>query len=137
MDASGSGNGRDPDALAGADSVEQLGETRPLSVLFVDLVGSARLATGYSREENRRIILSYRKAVRSVVEKYDGTIARAFGDGLLIGFGEPKVHEDDPERSIRAAHDIHDSLRILSAQEGRNCESGKQGSRPSVNVSCS
>lgn len=95
-----------------------LGEYRPITIMFVDLVGSTRIAREYSREEGREIILKFRRVVREAVERYGGHMARAFGDGLLIGFGHPRTHEDDAERALRAAQDIHSGLRTLAATEG-------------------
>src|SRR4029453_12178951 len=37
---------------------------------------------------------------------YDGHVAQYMGDGLMVYFGWPGWHEDDPERCVRAALDI-------------------------------
>lgn len=95
-----------------------LGEYRPITIVFVDLVGSTRIARGYPHEQGREIILNFRRVVQEAVNRYDGHTARAFGDGLLIGFGHPRAHEDDAERALRAAQDIHAGLKTLSASDG-------------------
>jgi class 3 adenylate cyclase len=40
------------------------------------------------------------------VARYDGFVARFFGDGLLAYFGFPRAHEDDAERAVRAGLEI-------------------------------
>ena len=40
--------------------------------------------------------------VADVVTGFDGFVAKYMGDGVLIYFGYPRVHEDDAERAVRA-----------------------------------
>ena len=42
---------------------------------------------------------------------YDGTIARLLGDAMLVFFGAPVAHEDDPVRAVRASLDMLDAVR--------------------------
>jgi hypothetical protein len=37
------------------------------------------------------------------------------GDGILVYFGYPRAHEDEPERSVRAGLDIVDAMAELNA----------------------
>ena len=43
-----------------------------------------------------------------IIYRYEGTIARLLGDSLLVFFGAPIAHEDDPARAVRAALDVID-----------------------------
>lgn len=81
-------------------------ERRQLTVMFCDLVGSTALATKLDPEDLRDIIAKYRDSVAAIVRKHGGTISRYIGDGMLILFGHPSAHEDDAERSVRAALEI-------------------------------
>ncbi|MEL6999351.1 MAG: AAA family ATPase [Pseudomonadota bacterium] len=109
-------NGTPPPGWAPADDS---GQFRPITVVFIDLVGSTRISRQLEREESRRIIKQFRNQVVAVVEAFGGTTERAFGDALLIGFGHPKAHEDDPERAVRASQAVHVALEDLSTAEGR------------------
>ena len=40
------------------------------------------------------------------ITRYEGTLARLAGDGILAFFGAPIAHEDDAERACRAALEI-------------------------------
>ena len=47
-----------------------------------------------------------------VIESHGGTVEKFIGDAVVGVFGVPAVHEDDPERAVRAG------LRLLEALEG-------------------
>src|SRR4051812_44589081 len=70
-------------------------ERRPVTVLFVDLVGSTELSTQLDDEDYKDTICRYRDACATAIRRYDGTLVKYFGDGLLICFGYPVSHEDD------------------------------------------
>ena len=81
-------------------------ERRQITVAFCDLVGSTDMAEALDPEELRDLVRSYQRVAGEVVEHYGGHIAQYLGDGILIYFGYPKVHEDDAVRAVRAALDI-------------------------------
>ena len=78
-------------------------ERRQLTVMFTDLVGSTALSTKLDPEDLRSVIGAYHKCVAETVARFDGFVAKYMGDGVLIYFGYPHVHEDDAERAVRAA----------------------------------
>lgn len=53
------------------------------------------------------------QALAECVYRYGGRVDRFLGDGLLAAFGLPEAHEDDPERAIRAALDMQQSVAYL------------------------
>ena len=77
-------------------------ERRQLTVMFTDLVGSTALSTKLDPENLRSVIGTYHKCVAATVARFDGFVAKYMGDGVLIYFGYPRAHEDDPERAVRA-----------------------------------
>jgi tetratricopeptide (TPR) repeat protein len=48
--------------------------------------------------------------VRSDLERFGGTVEKFIGDAVMAIFGAPVAHEDDPERAVRAALAIRDTL---------------------------
>ena len=90
-------------AIATAASPEgKTPERRQLTVMFCDLVGSTALSTQFDPEDLRALFGAYHLAVREAVAAFDGFVAKYMGDGVLVYFGYPRAHEDDPERAIRA-----------------------------------
>jgi len=90
-------------------------ERRQLTVMFCDLVGSA-LAAQLDPEELRKLMLAYRQACSDVVARYEGYVAQYRGDRLMVYFGWPSAHEDDAERSVRAAMDMVQAVKGVSAE---------------------
>ncbi len=43
------------------------------------------------------------------LERFGGTVEKFIGDAVVAVFGAPVVHEDDPERAVRAALAIRDA----------------------------
>lgn len=93
------------------------GERRQLTVVFCDLVGSTALSHRLDPEELRDLMNAYRRACAGVVARYDGHVAQILGDGLMIYFGWPTAHEDDPERGVRSALEIVQAVRSVNAPE--------------------
>jgi tetratricopeptide (TPR) repeat protein len=54
--------------------------------------------------------------IAQVVSKYEGFVEKFIGDAVMVLFGVPKAHEDDPVRAIRAAGEINDLAEALSPQ---------------------
>ncbi len=91
------------------------GERRQLTVLFSDLVGSTELAAQLDPEEFREVIGAYQALCAREVRRYEGTIGQYLGDGVLVYFGYPQAHEDDPIRAVHAALGILSELPALNA----------------------
>jgi class 3 adenylate cyclase/tetratricopeptide (TPR) repeat protein len=79
------------------------GERRYLTVMFCDLVDSSALTARLDPEDVQRVIASYHACIAEVMGRYQGTIARYTGDGVLAYFGYPRAQEDDAERAVRSA----------------------------------
>jgi class 3 adenylate cyclase/tetratricopeptide (TPR) repeat protein len=81
-----------------------------VSVLFADLVDFTAASDGADPEDVRRRVQPFHTTMREIVEGYGGRIEKLMGDGVLAVFGVPVVHEDDAERAVRAALQIHERI---------------------------
>jgi class 3 adenylate cyclase len=81
-------------------------ERRQLTVMFCDLVGFTKLTERLDPEDLTTVVRDYQRAVVGVIERYDGYVARYFGDGVMAYFCYPRAHEDNAERAVRAGLDI-------------------------------
>jgi class 3 adenylate cyclase/predicted ATPase len=94
-------------------------ERRHLTVLFCDLVGSTALSAQLDPEDLHEILHSYQTVCHEVVRRYDGHLAQYLGDGLLVYFGYPHAHEDDPQRAVLAARGMMDAMAQLGGDPQR------------------
>jgi class 3 adenylate cyclase/tetratricopeptide (TPR) repeat protein len=85
-------------------------ERKVVTVLFTDLVGSTARAEGLDPEDVRATLSAYYAQLRAELERHGGTVEKFIGDAVMAVFGAPVAHEDDPERAVRAALAIRDSV---------------------------
>jgi class 3 adenylate cyclase len=91
-------------------------ERRLITVLFADIAGSTAIVERMDPEDWTAIVSEAFARMNRAVERYDGTIGRLMGDGLLAFFGAPIAHEDDPQRAIRCGLDMVRSIDELGAE---------------------
>ena len=91
-------------------------ERRFMTVLFSDLVGSTALSASMDPEDLREVISAYQTCVAEVVARFGGFVAKYMGDGVLVYFGYPEAHEDDPERAARAGLELVAAVASLKAR---------------------
>jgi len=92
-------------------------ERRLVTILFIDMVGSTRMAEKLDPEEWRNVVSQVHTALGSVVTVHHGTVAQYLGDGILAFFGSKQASEHDPENAIRAALDAHTAVANLPLSE--------------------
>jgi class 3 adenylate cyclase/tetratricopeptide (TPR) repeat protein len=93
-------------------------ERRHLTVMICDLVGSTALSARLDPEDMRAVIDAFHAACARIMPAYEGFITEFRGDGILAYFGYPRAHEDDAERSVRAALDIIAAVARLETRAG-------------------
>jgi class 3 adenylate cyclase/predicted ATPase len=89
-------------------------ERRQLTVMFCDLVDSTALSRQLDPEDLREVIQAYQRVCTEVINRFDGHIAQYLGDGLLVYFGYPQAHEDDPQRAVYTGLGILDAMGDLN-----------------------
>ena len=97
---------------------------RDLTVLFVDIRNFTRFAELHQPEKVVEVLNQYLDIMVDVVFKYQGTLDKFLGDGLLALFGTPLRQADHPQRAVRAA------LEIQRAIGAFNTSRGQQGAMP-------
>ena len=85
-------------------------ERKIVTILFTDLVGSTARAEDLDPEDVRATLNVYYARLRTELERHGGTVEKFIGDAVMAVFGAPVSHEDDPERAVRAALAIRDTI---------------------------
>jgi predicted ATPase/class 3 adenylate cyclase len=91
-------------------------ERRLITALFADVSGFTSLADRLDPEELLEVIDPVISGLSSVVGRYEGYVEKFAGDALLALFGAPVSHEDDAERALRVALEMHQVLARLSTE---------------------
>src|SRR6187401_592524 len=100
------------------------GERRPCAVLpelrdpagarvtvpFVDLVGFTSRSEQLDPEDVRGMLTRYYERARAEIERFGGSVEKFIGDAVMAVFGAPVAYGDDPERAVRAAMAVRDSI---------------------------
>ncbi len=92
-------------------------ERKVVTAVFVDLVGSTARAERLDPEDVRALLRRYHETLRRELERYGGTVEKFIGDAVVAVFGAPTAHEDDPERAVRAALAVRDSIAALNERD--------------------
>src|SRR5215204_2682495 len=108
-----------------ADRIAEVGphlteERRLVTALFADISGFTPLASRLDPEELMEVIDPVVSMLSSVVGRYDGFVEKFAGDALLALFGAPVAHEDDAERAVRVALEMHRELERVCGELGPN-----------------
>lgn len=95
-------------------------ERRQLTVMVCNLVASNTVRQ--DPEDLMEFAAAYQACIKNVVTSYDGYMARAVGDEVLVYFGYPRAHEDDAERAVRASLSVIKDVRGLTVRNQKSLQ---------------
>jgi predicted ATPase/class 3 adenylate cyclase len=102
--------------VADADRIEPDGERKQVTVLFADVQGSMDLAEGQDPERWREIMQGFFSILADEVKRFEGTVDKFTGDGIMAVFGAPVAHEDHARRACYAALRMLDEIASYAAE---------------------
>ena len=85
-------------------------ERRVVTVVFADLVGYSALSEHLDPERVKRLIDAAFERLIADITEFGGSVDKVLGDGIIALFGAPVAHEDDADRAIRAAIQMHETM---------------------------
>ena len=68
-------------------------------------------------EEVRARLVPYHSRVRDEIEHFGGVVEKFVGDAVMAVFGAPVAHEDDAERTVRAALAVLEAIEEMNAAD--------------------
>jgi class 3 adenylate cyclase len=91
-------------------------ERKQVTVLFADVNGSMDLAEQEDPEEWRKIMQRFFSTLAETVTRFEGTVDKFTGDGIMAIFGAPVAHEDHARRACYAALQMLDDVAEYAAE---------------------
>ena len=100
---------------------------REIVVVFCDLRGFTTFAEASEPEEVMGVLGEYHEALGDLIFRFEGTLERFAGDGLMVFFNDPVRCDDGPVRAIRMALAMRTRIRGLAegwARQGHDLAMG-------------
>jgi class 3 adenylate cyclase/HAMP domain-containing protein len=107
--------------IASSDGHEDLLQShrREVTVVFCDLRGFTSFTEATEPEEAMNVLREYHAALGELIFRYEGTLDRYAGDGVMILFNAPIQFDDHTKRAVKMACEMRDSISALT-QKWRN-----------------
>ena len=96
--------------LSAGDESILASHRREITVLFCDLRGFTAFADTADPEEVMRLLRDYHETVGALISRYEGTLERFTGDGLMVFFNDPVPCPDPAARAVRMAIEMRDAV---------------------------
>ena len=102
--------------IASSDSPDSMlaSHRREVTVLFCDLRGFTAFTETSEPEEVMAVLSEYHESMGELIFKYEGTLERFLGDGIMIIFNDPIPYPDHTERAVRLALDMRAKVADLA-----------------------
>lgn len=81
-------------------------QRKMMTVMFTDIRNFSNLTDSLEPEELFHLLDKYLAEMTVLIHKYEGTLNKIIGDGMLIFFGDPIPMKDDAQRSVLMAIDM-------------------------------
>ena len=107
--------------IASSDGHDSLLDShrREVTVVFCDLRGFTAFTEATEPEEAMNVLREYHAALGELIFRYEGTLDRYAGDGVMILFNAPIQFPDHAKRAVKMAVEMRDTIGLLT-QKWRN-----------------
>jgi class 3 adenylate cyclase/HAMP domain-containing protein len=107
--------------IASSDGHDSLLDShrREVTVVFCDLRGFTAFTETTEPEEAMNVLREYHAALGELIFRYEGTLDRYAGDGVMILFNAPIKFADHTKRAVKMAVEMRDAIGALT-QKWRN-----------------
>jgi class 3 adenylate cyclase/CheY-like chemotaxis protein len=92
---------------------------REITVVFLDLRGYTSFAETAEAEVVMQALADYHRAMGELVQRYEGTLERFTGDGMMVFFNDPVPVADPTHRAARMALAMREAALALRSQWAR------------------
>jgi class 3 adenylate cyclase/CheY-like chemotaxis protein len=92
---------------------------KEITVVFCDLGGFTAFAETVEPEDVMLVLNQYHAALGDLIHRFEGTLERFTGDGLMVFFNDPIPCPDAPQRAVRMAVAMRGRIAQLAEQWSR------------------
>ena len=100
---------------------------REITAVFLDLRGFTPFSDSAEPEEVMEVLHSYHAEMGKLIFKFEGTLERFVGDGIVIIFNDPIRYDDHCQKAVRMALEMRDrvkELRVAWSKQGYDLDLG-------------
>ncbi|WP_374974678.1 response regulator [Microbacterium trichothecenolyticum] len=102
--------------LDNGDETVLASHRRDIVVVFCDLRGFTPFAESSEPEEVMGVLSEYHAVLGELIDRYEGTLERFTGDGVMVFFNDPLPLDEPARRAIEMSIEIRDRVGDLTAQ---------------------
>jgi len=88
---------------------------REITVVFCDLRGFTAFSETAAPEDVMTVLREYQTGLGTLVDKFEGTVERFTGDGMMVWFNDPLPCDDPCGRAVRMGIEMRDCVGALAA----------------------
>jgi class 3 adenylate cyclase len=108
------------DLIVASGSEKQLeSHRREITALFCDLRGFTGFTESADAEDVMALLREYHTAIGEIIIKYNGTLERYAGDGVMVIFNDPVPVENPALQAVLMALEVREALGALTATWSR------------------
>jgi adenylate cyclase len=88
---------------------------REITIVFIDLRGFTAFSDSAEPEEVMELLRHYHNEMGKLIFKFEGTLERFVGDGIVVLFNDPIPCENHPHKAAQMALEMRDRVQELRA----------------------
>ena len=99
--------------MADPKAIAAKGEKKELTILFSDIKNFTGYSSSLAPDRVQQLLNEYFEAMTEIVFKYEGTVDKFIGDGLMVFFGDPEPQPDHAIRCVKSAIEMQAKVREI------------------------
>lgn len=101
---------------SGEHAFAMVNARKQLTILFADIRGFTAFSDVAEPEEVITFLNTYLSKMTDLVFKYEGTLDKFLGDGMLVFFNDPVPQPDHAKRAVQMAMDMQEKAKEISSE---------------------
>ena len=100
-------------SLISKEEIKLVNTRKLLTIVFTDLRGFTEFSDKAEPEDVIDLLNDYLSEMTTIIFKYEGTLDKIIGDGMLVFFGDPVPMQDHAQRAVNMAIEMREKTKQL------------------------